>query len=111
VDTLAFKTRGSCSSAPATTMTSPAVPSIAKELGSLPDDTAVDGEIVALDEAGKPSFNPLQNYGSSKADLIYYIFDLMVLARKDAIAEPLAKRRDLLGPMLHLEGSLQCTMS
>jgi ATP-dependent DNA ligase len=40
-------------------------------LVSLPDDTAVDGEIVALDEAGKLSFNALQNYGSSNADLIY----------------------------------------
>jgi hypothetical protein len=45
-------------------------PSIAKALASLPDDTAVDGEIVALDETGKPSFNALQNYGSSKPDLI-----------------------------------------
>jgi ATP-dependent DNA ligase len=58
-------------------------PSIAKALASLPDNTAVDGEIVALDEAGKPSFNALQNYGSSKADLIYYIFDVMVLAGRD----------------------------
>src|SRR6202451_4216195 len=52
-------------------------PSIAKALASLPEDTAVDGEIVALDEAGKPSFNALQNYGSSKPDLIYYIFALL----------------------------------
>jgi ATP-dependent DNA ligase len=31
----------------------------------------IDGEVVALDEAGKPSFNLLQNYGSSKASLVY----------------------------------------
>ena len=54
----------------------PRYPSIAKTLAYLPDNTAVDGEIVALDEAGKPSFNALQNYGSSKAELIYYIFDV-----------------------------------
>jgi bifunctional non-homologous end joining protein LigD len=71
-------------------------PSIAKALASLPDNTAVDGEIVAVDEAGTPSFNALQNYGSSKPDLIYYIFDVMVLAGKDVMAEPLAKRRDLI---------------
>jgi ATP-dependent DNA ligase len=71
-------------------------PSIARALASLPDNTAVDGEIVALDEAGKPSFNALQNYGSSKPDLIYHIFDVMVLAGKDVMAEPLAKRRDLI---------------
>jgi DNA ligase D-like protein (predicted ligase) len=72
-------------------------PSIAKALASFPDDTSVDGEIVALDEAGKPSFNALQNYGSSKADLVYYVFDLMVLAGKDVMVEPLVMRRDLLG--------------
>ena len=71
-------------------------PSIAKALVSLPDDTAVDGEIVALDAEGKPSFNALQNYGSSKADLIYYVFDVMVLAGKDVMGEPLKKRRELL---------------
>jgi ATP-dependent DNA ligase len=65
-------------------------------LASLPDNTAVDGEIVALDETGKPSFNALQNYGNSKADLVFYIFDVMVLGGKDVMFEPLAKRRDLL---------------
>ena len=71
-------------------------PSIAKALAFLPDDTAVDGEIVALDAEGKPSFNTLQNYGSSKADLIFYVFDVMVLAGKDVMGEPLRQRRELL---------------
>jgi ATP-dependent DNA ligase len=71
-------------------------PSIAKALASLPDDTSVDGEILALDEAGMPSFNALQNYGSSKAELVFYLFDVMVLAGKNVLTEPLAKRRELL---------------
>ena len=49
----------------------------------LPDDTVIDGEIVALDENGKPSFNVLQNYGSARAPVLYYVFDVMVLAGKD----------------------------
>ena len=48
---------------------------IAKALASLPDETVIDGEVVALDEEGKPSFNTLQNYGSSKGPLFFYIFD------------------------------------
>ena len=71
-------------------------PAIAKALAKMPDETVLDGEIVALDEAGKPSFNALQNYGSSKPPLLYYVFDVMMLAGKDVTGEPLSKRRELL---------------
>ena len=43
----------------------------------MPDETVVDGEVVALDADGKPSFNTLQNYGSSEGPLLFYIFDLL----------------------------------
>src|SRR5580700_8360889 len=71
-------------------------PAIVQALARLPDETAIDGEIVALDEMGRPDFNILQNYGSSKAPVIYYVFDLMVLAGNDVMAEPLDSRRALL---------------
>jgi bifunctional non-homologous end joining protein LigD len=69
---------------------------IAKALAKLPDETVIDGEVVALDETGKPSFNILQNYGSSKAPILYYVFDVLVLAGKDVMGETLDARRALL---------------
>src|SRR5450432_2073995 len=71
-------------------------PSIAKALVSLPNETVVDGEVVALDAEGKPSFNTLQNLGSSGAPLFYFIFDLLVLSGRDVMGEPLSKRLELL---------------
>jgi bifunctional non-homologous end joining protein LigD len=71
-------------------------PEIAKALAKMPDETVIDGEIVALDEDGKPSFNVLQNFGSSKGPLLYYVFDVMVLAGKDVMGETLDARRELL---------------
>lgn len=71
-------------------------PMIVNALAPLPDETVVDGEVVALDENGKPSFNTLQNYGSSGASLYYFIFDLLILRGDDLTAEPLMKRREIL---------------
>jgi ATP-dependent DNA ligase len=65
-------------------------------LDSLPDETVIDGEIVALDEEGRPSFNVLQNLGSSKAPIVFYVFDVMILAGRNVMKEPLDTRRELL---------------
>src|SRR6202163_3898999 len=65
--------------------------SITDALSGLPDDTLVDGEVVALDADGKPSFNMLQNYGSATAPLHFFVFDLLVLNGRDVTSEPLVK--------------------
>jgi bifunctional non-homologous end joining protein LigD len=62
----------------------------------MPDETVIDGEVVALDAAGRPSFNALQNVGSANVPIIYYAFDVLVLEGRDVMAEPLAARRELL---------------
>jgi bifunctional non-homologous end joining protein LigD len=71
-------------------------PSIVKALGVMPEDTVIDGEVVALDPDGKPSFNLLQNYGFAVAPLHFFIFDLLVLKGRDVMQEPLTERRELL---------------
>jgi DNA ligase D-like protein (predicted ligase) len=71
-------------------------PLVVKALGSLPDDTVIDGEIVALDEHGRPSFNALQNFTSSTAPIVFYVFDVMILSGADLRNRPLETRRTLL---------------
>src|ERR1051325_3596942 len=63
-------------------------------LAELPDETAIDGEIVAFDEDGRPSFNVLQNHGSSRTPVVYFVFDLMVLAGQEVMNRPLTARRE-----------------
>jgi bifunctional non-homologous end joining protein LigD len=71
-------------------------PGLVKALASMPDETVIDGEVVALDEDGRPSFNTLQNYGSARGALHFFIFDLLILRGREVIAEPLVKRRELI---------------
>src|SRR4051794_16141366 len=43
---------------------------IMKGLARLPTDTVIDGEIIALGEDGRPSFQLLQNYGAAQGPLL-----------------------------------------
>jgi bifunctional non-homologous end joining protein LigD len=71
-------------------------PVVLEGLSGLPNETVIDGEVVAFDEHGRPSFNVLQNYGSSAASVVFYVFDVMVLRGKDVMSEPLETRQQLL---------------
>jgi ATP-dependent DNA ligase len=71
-------------------------PSIIEALRAMPDNTVLDGEVVALDAKGKPSFNLLQNYGSSKGPLVFFLFDVLILSGRDVMSETLDRRRTLL---------------
>jgi bifunctional non-homologous end joining protein LigD len=69
---------------------------VLKGLAKLPDETVIDGEVIALDDEGRPSFNLLQNHASSSAPVLYFVFDVMILAGRDVMREPLEVRRELL---------------
>jgi DNA ligase D-like protein (predicted ligase) len=71
-------------------------PAVAKALAALPDETVIDGELVAMDESGRPSLNALQNYGSAGVAIFYYVFDVLMLGGRNVMSEPLSARRDLL---------------
>ena len=70
------------------------------------DQAVVDGEIVALDAQGSPSFQALQHRGSHPGhQIVFYAFDLLHLDGTDLMAEPLLKRRTLLPRVLDGSGS------
>ncbi len=71
-------------------------PAIAKALQKLPAETVIDGEVVALDPSGRPSFNALQNSASFAQPIYFYAFDLLVLAGRDLRSQPLVARREML---------------
>ena len=61
----------------------------------------IDGEITALDDNGRSSFQLLQGYGKAKhTPLVYYAFDLLSLDGADLCSRPLAQRRKLLAKLL-----------
>jgi bifunctional non-homologous end joining protein LigD len=76
-------------------------PEVVKGIAELPSDTVIDGEVVALDENGRPSFNLLQGFGNAQA-IVLYAFDLIMLQGKDVQLWPLDDRRE------RLRGSSQC---
>jgi bifunctional non-homologous end joining protein LigD len=70
-------------------------PSVARTIGELKAPTAlVDGELVAVDEAGRPSFQAL-HHQSARA-VLYYAFDVLEVSGRDLTPEPLDVRRQQL---------------
>jgi bifunctional non-homologous end joining protein LigD len=62
----------------------------------LPDDIIIDGEVVVLDEEGRPSFSALQHSQFTPESLHFYVFDLVAFEGRDLRKLPLAERRRLL---------------
>ena len=83
----------------------PEVRRISRALGSR--DAVLDGEIVAFDESGKPSFERLQQRIHNSDEnvvrrrmkthpVVYVAFDLLYLDGEDLTREPYTRRRELL---------------
>src|SRR5437879_12140258 len=68
-------------------------PYVVEALADLPAGTVVDGEVVAIDESGRPNFNLLQNFRADASRIQYYIFDLLCWKDRDLMRVPLVDRR------------------
>jgi bifunctional non-homologous end joining protein LigD len=71
------------------------------------DQVVIDGEIVAVDEQGRPSFQALQHRGSHpKHTIVFYAFDLLHLNGEDTTALALKARRAKLVQVIEKSGLL-----
>jgi len=74
-------------------------PSVARTVAQLRAESALlDGEIVALDENGLPSFQALHHQSAHR--IVYYTFDILHLNGRDLMKTPLDKRRRALAELL-----------
>jgi bifunctional non-homologous end joining protein LigD len=74
-------------------------PSVTRCLAQLHAETAlVDGEIVAIDDHGKPSFQALHHQNAHT--LVYYAFDILHLDGRDLLKSRLEDRRSALAGAL-----------
>ena len=77
-------------------------PGIVAALGTIHAGTAMlDGEIVALDAGGKPSFQLLQNRKSAAGSIYYYAFDLLNLEGEDWRSRPVEERKAKLAEIVN----------
>ena len=75
-------------------------PSIVAGIQELESGIILDGEIVVVDEGGRPVFNLLQHYKPGSGALLYYVFDVLAYRRRDTRGLPLEQRRLLLEAVL-----------
>jgi bifunctional non-homologous end joining protein LigD len=76
-------------------------PPIVESLRKLRLDAVLDGEMVVVDDQGRPDFQLLQHYqGSGNGHLLYYVFDLLYFRGHDLTGLPLLRRKELLKKIL-----------
>ena len=76
-------------------------PEVQAALASLRCKSAVvDGEVVAVNAEGRPSFQALQKTKNRTAEIRFYVFDLLELDGKDLRMQPLTRRRRALEKIL-----------
>jgi len=76
-------------------------PEVIKAIEKLPKRNLIlDGEVCALDDQGKSSFQFLQNSADATHPIVYYVFDLLFEGFKDVRRLPLMERKARLEAVL-----------
>jgi bifunctional non-homologous end joining protein LigD len=69
-------------------------PTVVAAVKALPAGRSVlDGEIVAVDDEGRPSFQALQHRATTDLAVVYYAFDVLQVDKETIIRAPLEARR------------------
>jgi bifunctional non-homologous end joining protein LigD len=79
-------------------------PLIARAGNGLEPDALIDGEIVAIDDDGRVSFNLLQHHRSKAQAIQFFAFDLLVYKGRSLSGVALETRRELLMEALNTVG-------
>jgi len=70
-------------------------PVITEALQKIKQEIIVDGEIVLINEEGKPDFQKLQHYESNmQYPLVYYVFDILQYEGEHTYHFPLLERKN-----------------
>ena len=75
-------------------------PGVVDALTSLGSDFVLDGELVAFDSQGRPSFQLLQNNLSRALPVYFYAFDLLNRDGEPFVNLSIERRRELLGRLI-----------
>jgi bifunctional non-homologous end joining protein LigD len=74
---------------------------VVEALRKFGSDAVLDGELVVVDDQGRPDFQALQHYqGSGSGHLLYTVFDLLYFRGHDLTDLPLLRRKELLKKIL-----------
>jgi bifunctional non-homologous end joining protein LigD len=71
-------------------------PEIHEALSELNEPLVLDAEIVAVDAKGRPSFQELQNWQSTRWRIVFYAFDITHRDGRDLMALPIEERKAML---------------
>lgn len=80
---------------------------ITRSLELFEDNVVLDGEIVVVNESGKPDFQLIQNYQrTGEGTLIYYVFDILYYNGYSLTELPLIRRKEILKEILPDSGNI-----